>query len=161
MTHRPISHRACALLGIALGALTACTSSFYSATTYRTHRTFTEQAYASFEGMIAEGPVFKPDVLGSLGPPVHVIAQELGEIFVYRSRVHDTNTINLNPAFFVRGAPSIPLWVDSDVSSRDDLLMVFFDTDGRVTATSAHRGIQDTLGSRAASSNTRIREAVE
>lgn len=167
MSRRTGSERRGALLAIGLAFTFGCTTSFYSATSYRTNRAFSEQARIDLEAALARGAVLKPDVLTTLGPPVHVVAQERGEVFVYRSRMDDTSTIYLDFSlisdigFFSWELPSVPLWIDSDQSSRDDLLMVFFDAEGRVTGIGSYRGIDDRIGSRAASTNSRIREIIE
>ena len=82
-------------------------------------------------------------MLDLLGPPLHVIGQGDGEIFVYRRLARDSRTVTLNPAYLVPSAPSVPLYSRMNVSGRDDLLMVFFDTQGRVRALSSYRGVGD------------------
>jgi hypothetical protein len=73
----------------------------------------------------------------------------------------DTSVINLNPGYIVPSAPSIPLYVDRDVSGRDDVLMVFFDARGRVVGAGIRRYVQDVTGSRAASQGQRLQDWVE
>jgi hypothetical protein len=100
-------------------------------------------------------------VLAALGPPVSILGQDDGEIFVYRRVARDTNTVTLNPGYVVPTAPSVPLYVDADVSGRDDLLMVFFDGQGYVRAASIRQSIADVYGSRAATLSDYIRGWVE
>ena len=72
-------------------------------------------------------------MLATLGPPIQVIGQDTGEVFVYRRLARDTSTINLNPSMVTLfcPAPPIPIYFDSRTSGRDDTLMVFFDSQGQ------------------------------
>jgi hypothetical protein len=129
-----------------------CAEAIFSVDSYRTHNAYTRASLGEFAAVRAEGPVTKADVLATLGPPIHVIGQDVGEIFVYRRLARDTRTINLNPAMvtvFI-SLPSIPIYFDSDTSGRDDTLMVFFDSEGRMQGESVNLGIGDTRQSGAA-----------
>jgi hypothetical protein len=103
----------------------------------------------TLEQLVADGEVHKAEVLRSMGPPVSVLGQEDGEIFVYRHVARDTSTINLNPGYIMLG-PSIPLWVDHNVSGRDDLLMLSFDAHGALRGASLRQRVAETGESRAA-----------
>ena len=102
--------------------------------------------------MRADRPVTKADVLATLGPPIHVIGQDKGEIFVYRRLARDTRTVNLNPSMVSVpvALPPVPVYFDSQTSGRDDTLMVFFDSDGRIQGESIRLGVGDTDQSGAA-----------
>ncbi len=138
------------LLSAALSV--GCAEAIFSIDSYRTHDAYTEASLGEFQETRTEGPVTKADVLATLGPPIHVISQEVGEIFVYRRLARDTRTIDLNPAmitvFF--SLPSMPLYFDSDTTGRDDTLMVFFDSQGRTRGEAVNLGIGDSGQSEAA-----------
>jgi hypothetical protein len=144
------------MLRIALLAVTmlsiGCAEAIFSIDSYRTHNAYTEASFAEFTAARAEGRVTKADVLATLGPPIHVIGQDAGEIFVYRRLARDTRTLNLNPAMvtvFI-SLPSIPIYFNSDTSGRDDTLMVFFDSEGQMQGESVNLGVGDTRQSGAA-----------
>jgi hypothetical protein len=129
-----------------------CAEALFSIDSYRTHNAYTEASLAEFAAARAEGPITKAEVLATLGPPIYVIGQDTGEIFVYRRLARDNRTINLNPAMvtvFI-SLPPIPIYFDSDTSGRDDTLMVFFDSEGRMQGESVNLGIGDTRQSGAA-----------
>ncbi len=106
-------------------------------------------------------PLTKSGVLSVLGPPVSIVEEDGGDIFVYRHVARDTSEINLNPGYVVPWVPSVPLYVDNDVSGRDDLLMIFFGEDGEVIGASMRQSVRDVSGSRAASQSKRVRGWVE
>jgi hypothetical protein len=84
---------------------------------------------SGIHGRKAGGPVTKADVLATLGPPIRVIGEDTGEVFVYRRLARDNRTIDLDPSMvkvFI-SLPSVPIYFDSETSGRDDTLMVFFD----------------------------------
>jgi hypothetical protein len=140
-----------ALLLVAALSL-GCASALFSIDSYRTHDAYTEVSLAEFVKLRAAGPISKADVLATLGPPIHVIGQDAGEIFVYRRLARDTRTINLNPAMVTVwiSLPSIPIYFNRNTSGRDDTLMVFFDSQGRMQGESINLGIGDTDQSQAA-----------
>jgi hypothetical protein len=129
-----------------------CAEALFSIDSFRSHEAYTEASLRAFAEVKAEGPVTKADVLATLGPPIHVIGQDAGEIFVYRRLARDTRTINLNPSMVRVGIalPPIPIYFDSDTSGRDDTLMVFFDSEGRMRGESINLGVGDTRQSGAA-----------
>jgi hypothetical protein len=136
-----------------VAALTVgCAEAIFSIDSYRTHEAYTEASLNDLVEMRTEGPVTKADVLATLGPPIHVIGQDAGEIFIYQRLARDTRTINLNPSMItVFGpAPPIPIYFDSETSGRDDTLMVFFDSQGRMRGEGVNLGIGDTGQSGAA-----------
>ncbi len=138
------------LLFAAVGG--GCAAAIFSIVSFRSHAAYTDASLASFRELLGSGvAVTKPDVLATLGPPIEVIGQDDGEVFVYRRLARDTNVINLNPGmvtFFA--APPVPIYFGSDSSGRDDTLMVFFDREGRLRNTGERLGIAETEGSRAA-----------
>ncbi len=149
------------LLGVTLS--TGCAEAIFSIDSYRTHDAYTEASLGEFVEMRTAGPVTKADVLATLGPPIHVIGQDTGEIFVYRRLARDTRTIDINPAmvtlFF--SLPSVPIYFDSDTSGRDDTLMVFFDSQGQLRGESVNLGIGNTRQSGAALVGEGVQERLE
>jgi hypothetical protein len=145
-----MSRRAIAL-GLCLLPLAACAPTVVSVQSYRAHRPLDESVLTTLSELADTGDLTKARVLTELGPPVGVIGQGGGEIFVYRHVARDTSIINLDPGYLVPGAPSIPLYVDRDVSGRDDVLMVFFDAQGRVVGSGIRHYVNEVTGSRAAS----------
>ena len=140
-----------ALLLIA-ALLAGCAEAIFSIDSHRTHDAYTEASLDEFIKLRTAGPVSKAEVLATLGPPIHVIGQDTGEVFVYRRLARDTRTINLNPAMVNLFGPTvpIPIYYDSQTSGRDDTLMVFFDSQGRVQGEGFNLGIQETGQSGAA-----------
>lgn len=138
------------LLAATLSA--GCAEALFSIESYRTHNAYTETSLGAFAAARAQGPITKAEVLATLGPPIHVIGQDTGEIFVYRRLARDNRTINLNPAMVTvfMSLPPIPIYFDSETSGRDDTLMVFFDSEGRMQGESVNLGIGDTRQSGAA-----------
>ena len=149
-----------ALLSCAL-ALAACAPTVVAVRSYRGHSALDEHALATISELAEAGALNKAGVLSVLGPPIAVVGQGGGEIFVYRHVARDASEINLNPGYLVPSAPSVPLYVDNDVSGRDDVLMVFFDAEGRVVGASMRRNVEDVTGSRAASHSELVRGWVE
>jgi hypothetical protein len=140
-----------------------CAEAIFSIDSYRTHNAYTEASFARFQAARAEGQVTKAEALATLGPPIHVIGQDAGEIFVYRRLARDTRTLNLNPAMVTvfLPLPSIPLYFDSDTSGRNDTLMVFFDAEGRMRGQSVNLGIGDTRQSGAALVGEGVQELIK
>ena len=138
-------------------ALAACAPTVVAVRAYRGHGALDERALATLSELAEAGALDKAGVLSALGPPIDVVGQGGGEIFVYRHVARDASELNLNPGYVVPGAPSIPLYVDSDVSGRDDVLMVFFDARGQVVGASMRRNVEDVTGSRAASQSDLVR----
>ena len=128
---------------------TGCSSSLFSIVTFRGRRGFDEAALVQVARRKTQGPASKAQVLAALGPPVEVLVQSDGEVFVYRRHARDAATLSLTPGA-VLPAPSIPIYYASEVSGRDDLVMVFFDANGRVRGISARSGIGVVEGSKAA-----------
>jgi hypothetical protein len=146
---------------VSVAWLAACGPALIAVTSYRGHLAIDRSGLESLERLLASDGSRKADVLAALGPPVSILGQDDGEIFVYRRVARDTNSVNLNPAYVIPTAPSVPLYVDTDVSGRDDLLMVFFDEQGHLRAASLRRSIADLRGSRAATSSEEIRGWLE
>ena len=149
------------LLGAALSV--GCAEAIFSIDSYRTHDAYTEASLGEFLEMGVAGPVTKADVLATLGPPIYVIDQNEGEIFVYRRLARDTRTINLNPGMvtvFIP-LPSVPLYFDSETSGRDDTLMVFFDSKGQTRGESVNLGVGKTGKSGAALVGEGVQELLE
>jgi len=135
--------------------LAGCAEAIFSLDSHRTHNAYTEASLEEFIKLRDTGPVNKAEVLATLGPPIQVIGRDTGEIFVYRRLARDTRTINLNPSMvnlFIPAVPAvpIPIYFDSQTSGRDDTLMVFFDSQGRVQAEGFNLGIGETGQSGAA-----------
>jgi hypothetical protein len=132
--------------------LAGCAEAIFSIDSHRTHDAYTEASIDEFIKLRTAGPVSKAEVLATLGPPIQVIGQDTGEVFVYRRLARDTRTINLNPAMVNLFGPTvpIPIYYDRQTSGRDDTLMVFFDSQGRVQGEGFNLGIQETGQSGAA-----------
>lgn len=135
-----MTRRAMAALLLVSGLL-ACGPTLYAVRSYRGHAALDVGALATI-AEIAEGDApHKADVLSRLGPPVGVVGQAGGDVFVYRYVARDSQEVNLNPAFLVPSAPSVPLYLNRGVSGRDDVLLVFFDADGRLVDASMRRSV--------------------
>jgi len=140
-----------------------CAEAIFSIDSYRTQDAYTEASLRDFVEMRTRGPVTKADVLATLGPPIHVIGQDAGEIFVYRRLARDTRTINLDLSVVavLIWLPSIPIYLDSKTSGRDDTLMVFFDSQGRMRGEGVNLGVGDTGQSGAALVGQGVQELLE
>lgn len=135
------------LVALLAALLLGCGGALYSRESSRSHDAYTAASLESFRRAQADGLLTKADVLATLGPPIRVIGQEDGEIFVYRRVVTDTNAINLNPGVVsgLAPAPAIPLYLRSRTSGRDDTLMIFFDAHGQVRGESARHEVGDAM----------------
>jgi hypothetical protein len=129
-----------------------CADAIFSLDSHRTHEAYTEASLDEYVKLRAAGPVGKAEVLATLGPPLQVIGRDTGEIFVYRRLARDTRTLNLNPSMvnYFAPTPPIPIYFDSQTSGRDDTLMVFFDSQGKVQGEGFNLGIGETGQSGAA-----------
>lgn len=162
MTEHRHSPRHCAGLPLlAMILLGGCGPTLISITSYRGHHGFDDLKLAELARMVTKSVSMKAEVLSSLGPPVNIIGQDDGEIFVYRRVARDTNTIDLNPSYVVPGAPPVSFYINTDVSGRDDLLMVFFDDAGQLRGASLRRSVGDVDRSRAAMLGEGVREWIE
>jgi hypothetical protein len=137
---------------LAAALLAGCAEALFSIDSYRSHDAYTEASLRAFRERKAGGQVTKADLLATLGPPIRVIGEDTGEVFVYRRLARDNRTINLNPGMVRVGipAPPLPIYFDSETSGRDDTLMVFFDSEGRMRGESVNLGIAETRQSGAA-----------
>ena len=122
-------------------ALAGCSPTIFALTSYRGYAALDEASLRGLADLADRGDLTKAKILVALGPPVSVIGQDDGEIFIYRRVARDTSTIELNPGYLVPAAPPVPLWSDADVSGRDDLLMVFFGEQGEVRGVSFRQRI--------------------
>ncbi len=159
--------RRAALLGLVLCALlgSGCGQALFSIVSFRSHDAYTDVALARFYELIAAtgGKVSKPEVLFTLGPPIQVVGQDEGEIFIYRRLARDTSIINLNPSMisFVGPLPPIPIYFASDRSGRDDTLMIFFDREGRLANQGLRLGVGEDGHSRAARMGEGVQEVIK
>ena len=155
--------RRLALLPLVFCALLAsgCGQAIFSIVSFRSHDAYTDAALARFYELIevTGGDVSKAQVLFTLGPPIQVVGQDEGEIFIYRRLARDTSVINLNPSMitFVGPMPPIPIYFASDSSGRDDTLMLFFDREGRL----ANQGLRLGVGEGGHSPAARMGEGVQ
>ena len=162
MTEDRLSRTHRVLVGLLAAVLLGgCGPSLISIISYRGHRGFDEPALTELARMVAKPVSMKAEVLNSLGPPVSIIGQDDGEIFVYRRVARDTNTIDLNPSYVFPLLPPVSLYINTDVSGRDDLLMIFFDEAGRLRGASLRRSVADVDRSRAARLGEGMREWIE
>ena len=141
--------------------LVACAPTLWAVRSYRGYRAIDDTALTTLSQLAEASALTKSGVLSVLGPPVSIVEEDGGDIFVYRHVARDTSEINLNPGYVVPWVPSVPLYVDNDVSGRDDLLMIFFGEDGALTGASFRQSVRDVSGSRAASQSEMVREWVE
>ncbi|NNL64943.1 MAG: hypothetical protein HKP30_01745 [Myxococcales bacterium] len=154
--------------GCALALLTACgalgcSDAIFSLESYRSHEAFSDETLARFREARAGRELGKPDVLALLGPPVHVIRADRGEVFVYRRVARDRSVLNVNPSMLpiLGPMPPIPVYFRQDVSDRDDTLMVFFDEQGRVDGEAALFAVDQTEASEAARLGEGVRGLLE
>ena len=133
------------LLLLPLLLCSACAEAILSRTSFRSHDAYSDEAYAAFREILEAGGVSKGEALATLGPPIHVIPRDLGEVFVYRRLARDTDVLNLNPAMVSGLGPTvpIPIYFDSSSSGRNDTLMLFFDAAGRLVNEGRRFGIDD------------------
>ena len=124
-----------------------CAEAIISRTSYRSHDAYSEEAYAAFAAKKQGGliVVSKADVLATLGPPIQVIPQDQGEIFVYRRVSRSANTLNINPSMVSGLGPTvpIPLYYARSSKGRNDTLMIFFDEKGMYRAESVRFDIEE------------------
>ena len=124
-------------------ALAGCAPSLFSWTSFRGDHAPPFMSMAELQELNDGEVLRKGTVLELLGPPLHVIGQGDGEIFVYRRFALDSEALTLNPAYLTPLAPSVPLFSRVEISGRDDLLMVFFDTEGAVRSMSSYHAVGD------------------
>lgn len=110
-----------------------CAQAILSRITTRSHQAYSDADFAEFLEIRELGQTGKAEVLATLGPPIEVLSQDSGDVFVYRRRIRESTVINLNPNTVTFGPPvPIPLFFRSSTSGRDDTLMLFFGPDGRL-----------------------------
>ena len=137
--------------------LAGCSTYLLDISSSRTERSLGSSSEGAL-GEIESGTP-KGEILARLGPPVQVIEQPDGEVFVYRRRARDTSILNINPSGFVAGAPAFSVLYDAEVSNRDDVLMVSFDRDGAVRGVSRREDVDRTDTSRSALLGERVEGA--
>ena len=128
------------LLAILL-ATSACGPTLIALESYQALDEVGSPGAGNIERLASDESLTKPDVLALLGPPVSVIGQPDGDVFVYRRVARDRSSLNLNPAYVVPVAPPVPVYTDVDVTGRDDLLLLFFDVKGQVRGASLRHSI--------------------
>ena len=121
----------------------SASEAIFSMVSFRNHNAHTDASFVSYQRIQTQGVVTKVDVLATLGPPLHVIGQADGDIFVYRRVASDTRIVDLNPSMvsFVTALP-VPIYFNSNTSGRDDMLMVFFDAEGRARSEGARYAVE-------------------
>lgn len=127
-----------------IASLTAgCSEAIFSMVSFRNHYAYSDAAFVEYQ-MIQQkqGEVTKADVLATLGPPIHVIGQSEGDIFVYRRKAVDTRSIDINPSMVSFSVP-IPIFFGSRTSGRDDTLMLFFDAEGHVRGEASRFDVEE------------------
>lgn len=140
-----------------------CADAIFSIDSFRSHEAYTDASLEAFRSALSRGELTKADVLATLGPPIRVIAQDAGDIFVYLRLARDTRTVNLDPGMVSVpiSLPSVPLYFNRETSGRDDTLMVFFDSEGRMQGHSINLGVEDTRQSGAALLGEGVQELLE
>jgi len=123
--------------------LTGCAEALFSRVTMRSHAAYSDADFSEFLAIRQIGSTRKGDVLATLGPPVQVLAQDRGDVFVYRRSARDRSVVNLNPAMVSGLGPTvpIPIYFRSVTTGYEDALMLFFDHEGRLLGDSLVRGI--------------------
>jgi hypothetical protein len=130
-------------LALLAAGLAACAPARVAVRSDRGHAALDVGALATLAELVEREAADKASVLSMLGPPIGVVGQGNGEVFVYRHVARDANEVNLNPGYLIPSAPSLPLYVGRGVSGRDDVLMVFFDAEGLVVGASMRRDVED------------------
>jgi hypothetical protein len=125
--------------------LGGCAEALYSRVAVQSHDAYSDADYAAFLAIRQLGATRKGEVLATLGPPIQVLGQDAGDVFVYQRRARNTSVVNINPAVVSGFGPTvpIPIYVRSATTGRDDTLMLFFDPEGRLQGESLLRGIED------------------
>lgn len=134
------------LLGLLVPLLlTGCAEALFSRTSMKSHVAYTDSDFDAYLAIREVGATRKGQVLATLGPPIQVLPQDRGDIFVYRRRARETNVINLNPAMVSGFGPTVPVpvYFRSATTGQEDTLMVFFDAEGRLRGESLIRNIDD------------------
>lgn len=123
--------------------LSGCAEAIFSRVTRRDSAAYSDADFTRYAKLRKMGTTGKGEVLSTLGPPVQVLAQDHGDVFVYRATSRVTDVINLNPSTVSGFGPTVPvpLYFSSDTTGREDTLMLFFDTEGRLVGESLARGI--------------------
>jgi len=132
-----------AVLVVASYAVAGCAPALFARTSFRGDQAPPFLSMADLRELNGGEALRKATILELLGPPVHVIGQRDGEIFVYRRVALDSETLTLNPGYLTPVAPSVPVFSRMQISGRDDLLMVFFDTQGAVRSMSSYHAVGD------------------
>ncbi len=125
--------------------LTGCAEALFSRVSMQSHAAYTDADFAAFLAIRRIGTTRKGEVLATLGPPIQVLPQDRGDIFVYRRRARETNVVNLNPSMVSGFGPTvpIPIYFRSATTGREDTLMIFFDAEGRLRGQSLMRNIDE------------------
>ena len=125
--------------------LVGCADAIYTRTRHRSHEAYTEQSYAAFRQLQATGDaVTKAQVLGSLGPPLEVIRQAEGEVFVYRRVGRNVDVLDLNPGQVSGLTPvDVPIFYQAWIEDRDDTLMIFFDAEGKMVGEGQRLAVEE------------------
>lgn len=121
-----------------------CAKAIFSRVTTRSHQAYTDADFAEFLEIRQLGETGKAEVLATLGPPIEVLSQDSGDVFVYRRRIRESNVINLNPNTVSGFGPPVPvpLFFRSSTKGRDDTLMLFFGPDGRLRGDSLRLNLE-------------------
>ena len=137
--------RSAIALGIVSLLATGCAEALFSRVSIQSHAAYTDADFAEFLAIREIGSTRKGQVLATLGPPIQVLAQDTGDVFVYRRHARDTNVVNLNPSMVSGFGPTvpIPIYFRSSTTGREDTLMLFFDAEGRLRGQSLLRGIEE------------------
>lgn len=128
--------------------LTGCAEAIFSRVTRRDGAAYSDADFVRYTKQRQMGVTRKGEVLSALGPPIQVLAQDQGDVFVYRATSRVTDVINLNPSTVSGFGPSVPvpIYFRSDTTGREDTLMLFFDAQGRLVGESLARGIDALQG---------------
>ena len=117
------------LLGLA--ALSGCSGAIFTEIDYR------EGQVPPVPPSNARAPETKAAILEALGAPQAYLPQRDGDVFVYRLSDVDIEIINVNSGIFT--GITLPIYARLDGEQHDQLVYVFFDTEGRVRDLAAGR----------------------
>ena len=81
----------------------------------------------------------KARVLAQLGPPDRILRYKTGDVFIYRHDQRNSSELDIGtPPFVTFGGYQVFVW--RKVQDKSDELMVFFDTEGVVSAFGYRQG---------------------
>jgi hypothetical protein len=89
--------------------------------------------------VLVVGETTQREVLGWLGPPDRILRQKSGDVFVYRHDQRNESQLEIEEPVFT----DLTLFQWEKVQDKSDRLMVFFDSEGVVSAFAYRRGREE------------------